>query len=97
MLGARVPVNALRDALARTGPAAVAIWAHSPATADGDQISAADGARPRPAIVAACGPGWIDQARTSRDGALSAGRKFAGSAAGGRFGPGVRPAIKSEK
>lgn len=58
MLGARVPANALRDALARTGPAAVLIWAHSPATADGDQIAAAAGTRPRPAVVAACGPGW---------------------------------------
>jgi MerR family transcriptional regulator, light-induced transcriptional regulator len=58
MLGARVPANALRDALARTGPAAVLIWAHSPATADGDQIAAAARTRPRPAIVAACGPGW---------------------------------------
>jgi len=58
VLGARVPANALRDALARTGPAAVLVWAHSPATADGDQIAAAAGTRPRPAIVAACGPGW---------------------------------------
>jgi MerR family transcriptional regulator, light-induced transcriptional regulator len=58
MLGARVPANALRDALARTGPAAVLIWAHSAATADGEQIAAAAGTRPRPTIVAACGPGW---------------------------------------
>ncbi len=58
MLGARVPANALRDALARTGPAAVLIWAHSPATADGGQVATAAGARPRPAIVAVCGPGW---------------------------------------
>jgi DNA-binding transcriptional MerR regulator len=58
MLGARVPANALRDALARTDPAAVLIWAHSPAIADGDEIAVAAGTRPRPAIVAACGPGW---------------------------------------
>jgi MerR family transcriptional regulator, light-induced transcriptional regulator len=58
MLGARVPANALRDALARTGPAAVLIWAHASATADYDQITAATRASPRPAIVAACGPGW---------------------------------------
>ena len=58
MLGARVPVNALLDALARTGPAAVLIWAHLPETADGDQIAAAAATRPRPAVVAACGPGW---------------------------------------
>jgi len=58
MLGARVPADALREALTLTGPAAVLIWAHSPATADVDQISVAAGSRPRPAIVAACGPGW---------------------------------------
>lgn len=58
MLGAQVPTNALRDALARTGPAAVLIWAHAPATADYEQIAAAAGTRPRPALVAACGPGW---------------------------------------
>jgi MerR family transcriptional regulator, light-induced transcriptional regulator len=58
MLGARVPTNALRDALTRTGPAAVLIWAHAPASADYDQIAAAAGTQPRSAIVAACGPGW---------------------------------------
>jgi DNA-binding transcriptional MerR regulator len=58
MLGARVPANALRDALARTGPAAVLIWAHAPETADYDQIAEATSIRPRPALVAACGPGW---------------------------------------
>ncbi len=58
MLGARMPTDALREALVRTGPAAVLIWAHSPATADYDQLAAVSGTRPRPAIVAACGPGW---------------------------------------
>jgi hypothetical protein len=58
MLGARVPTNALRDALTRTGPAAALVWAHAPATADYDQIAEATGTPPRPAIVAACGPGW---------------------------------------
>jgi MerR family transcriptional regulator, light-induced transcriptional regulator len=58
MLGARMPVHALADALVRTGPAAVLIWAHSPATADYHQLAAAAGTRPRPPIVAACGPGW---------------------------------------
>ncbi len=58
MLGARVPVNALRDAIVRTGPTAVLVWAHGPATADYQQLAAAAGARPRPAVVAACGPGW---------------------------------------
>ena len=58
MLGARVPASALRDALARTGPAAVLIWAHASWTADYNQIAEATRTRPRPAIVAVCGPGW---------------------------------------
>ena len=58
MLGARMPINALQEALVRTGPAAVLIWAHTSATADYDQLAAAAGSRPRPPIVAACGPGW---------------------------------------
>jgi hypothetical protein len=58
MLGARMPTDALREALVRTGPAAVLIWAHSPATADYEQLAAACRTRPRPAVLAACGPGW---------------------------------------
>jgi DNA-binding transcriptional MerR regulator len=58
MLGARMPTDALREALVRTGPAAALIWAHSPATADYGQLAAVSGTRPRPALVAACGPGW---------------------------------------
>jgi MerR family transcriptional regulator, light-induced transcriptional regulator len=58
MLGARMPADALREALVRTGPAAVLIWAHSPATADYAELAGVCAVRPRPAIVAACGPGW---------------------------------------
>jgi DNA-binding transcriptional MerR regulator len=58
MLGAQVPASALRDALARTDPAAVLIWAQTSAAADYEQITGATRTRPRPAIVAACGPGW---------------------------------------
>ena len=58
MLGARMPADALREALVRTGPAAVLIWAHSPATADYAELAGVCSVRPRPAIVAACGPGW---------------------------------------
>jgi hypothetical protein len=58
MLGARMPADALREALVRTGPAAVLIWAHSPATADYAGLAGICSVRPRPAIVAACGPGW---------------------------------------
>ncbi len=58
MLGVRMPIHALQEALVRTGPAAVLIWAHSPVTADYRQLAAAAGTRPRPPVVAACGPGW---------------------------------------
>jgi len=61
MLGARVPVNVLRDAIAKTGPTAVVLWAHAPGTADHVQIAAAETARPRPALIAACGPGWAPE------------------------------------
>jgi DNA-binding transcriptional MerR regulator len=58
LLGARMPTDALRQALVLTGPAAALIWAHSPVTADYDQLATAGRTRPRPALVAACGPGW---------------------------------------
>jgi len=58
MLGARVPANVLRDAVIRTGPAAVVLWAHAASTADPDQLAAVLTARPRPPLIAACGPGW---------------------------------------
>ncbi len=58
MLGARVPAAALVAAITRTGPRAVVLWAHAPATADAGQLAAVLAARPRPALVAACGPGW---------------------------------------
>jgi DNA-binding transcriptional MerR regulator len=58
MLGARVPVAALEAAMARTGPCAVVLWAHTPTTADIVPLRAAVTARPRPALVVAAGPGW---------------------------------------
>ena len=58
MLGARVPANALRDAIARTGPTGVVLWAHAATTADSGQLDAALTAHPRPALIAVCGPGW---------------------------------------
>ncbi len=58
MLGARIPVNVLRDAIIRTGPAAVLLWAHTASTADAGPLIVAVAARPRPSLVAACGPGW---------------------------------------
>jgi len=58
MLGARVPAAALADAITRTGPAVVVLWSHTPDTADAGQLASATAARPRPALIAACGPGW---------------------------------------
>jgi MerR family transcriptional regulator, light-induced transcriptional regulator len=63
MLGARVPAAALAAATARTGPRAVVLWAHTPATASSAQLLAISTARPRPALVAAAGPGWLERDR----------------------------------
>ena len=58
MLGARVPVPALVEAVARTGPAAVVLWSQTGATADPDQLTALLAAPRRPLLVLAAGPGW---------------------------------------
>ncbi|WP_433314978.1 MerR family transcriptional regulator [Micromonospora sp. CA-269861] len=58
MLGARVPVAALVEAVNRTGPAAVVLWSHTRVTADPAQLSALLAAPRRPLLVLAAGPGW---------------------------------------
>ncbi|NJP34212.1 MerR family transcriptional regulator [Micromonospora thermarum] len=58
MLGARVPVEALLEAVNRTGPAAVVIWSHIRDTADPEQLTALLAAPRRPLLVLAAGPGW---------------------------------------
>ncbi len=58
MLGARVPVEALVDAVTRTGPAAVVLWSHTRATADPQQLAALLAAPRRPLLALAAGPGW---------------------------------------
>jgi hypothetical protein len=58
VLGARVPPNALRATVRRTGPMAVLLWAHARATADPAQLEDLLSGRGRPAVVAAAGPGW---------------------------------------
>lgn len=57
-LGARVPPPALRDAVARTGPLAVLVWAQTADCADPTQLTALLNAPGRPLLVAAAGPGW---------------------------------------
>lgn len=58
MLGARVPAWVLHDAVVRTGPSAVLVWSHGARTGGLDQLRTLLSVRPRPALVAACGPGW---------------------------------------
>ncbi|OCC14076.1 MerR family transcriptional regulator [Streptomyces sp. PTY087I2] len=64
MFGAAVPAGALEDAVRRTGPAAVVLWAQSRATASPALVARLDaiewgvrGARRRP-VVCVAGPGW---------------------------------------
>lgn len=59
MFGASLPRAALLEAVRRTGPGAVVVWAHTPATADADTVAAVrslPGARTTTVIPA--GPGW---------------------------------------
>ncbi|MFG2504781.1 MerR family transcriptional regulator [Streptomyces rubiginosohelvolus] len=64
MFGAAVPAGALEDAIRRTGPAAVVLWAQSRKTASPALVARLDalewgvrGARRRP-VVCVAGPGW---------------------------------------
>ncbi|SDY24838.1 B12 binding domain-containing protein [Micromonospora pattaloongensis] len=58
LLGARVPPAALAEAVARTGPAVVALWSHAPSTARTDQLGGLLTGAHRPLLVLAAGPGW---------------------------------------
>jgi MerR family transcriptional regulator, light-induced transcriptional regulator len=58
LLGARVPPEALSDAVARTGPAAVVVWAQTGHTGDPEQLRRVSTGPHRPLLVAAAGPGW---------------------------------------
>src|SRR4051794_39494482 len=58
MLGARVPLPALDDAVTRTGPAAVVLWSQIPETGDPTQLARVAAHPHRPLLVAAGGPGW---------------------------------------
>ena len=67
MLGARLPLRALADAVVRTGPAAVFLWSHGALATNGipapPQVPTPDelgAVRPRPALVLG-GPGWEDE------------------------------------
>ncbi|NYT93517.1 MerR family transcriptional regulator [Salinispora sp. H7-4] len=58
LLGARVPVRALLEAVNRTGPAAVVLWSQTRSTADPTQLTALLTGPHRPLLVFAAGPGW---------------------------------------
>ena len=60
MLGARVPGEALVDAVRRSGPLAVLIWSQSPGTADAETLASLPRMRPAPFVLVA-GPGWEGQ------------------------------------
>jgi DNA-binding transcriptional MerR regulator len=61
LLGGRVPPSALMAAVRRTGPRAVVLWSHSPATADPGQLEELLEHRPVPTLLVAGGPGWVDR------------------------------------
>ncbi|MEV4276756.1 MerR family transcriptional regulator [Actinoplanes xinjiangensis] len=58
LLGARVPVRALLDAVDRTGPAAVVLWSQLPGTGDVVPLELLLSLPHPPLVVAAAGPGW---------------------------------------
>lgn len=57
ILGARVPTEALADAVRRTGPAVVFVWSQLAATGDVGQLDVLPRQRPAPLLVTG-GPGW---------------------------------------
>jgi hypothetical protein len=58
LLGARVPPQALEDAITRTGPAAVLLWSSMPHTGDPAQLARVAANPHPPLLLAAAGPGW---------------------------------------
>lgn len=57
MLGARVPQETLTQAVRRTGPAAVFVWAQIPGSARISALTDLTTLRPAPTVIAG-GPGW---------------------------------------
>jgi hypothetical protein len=57
VLGAQLPVRALVDAVTRSGPSAVFLWAQRPGSADVTGLAALPAQRPAPMVFAG-GPGW---------------------------------------
>ncbi len=57
MMGARTPVDALGQAMRRTGPGAVLVWSQTQETGDPAALAALPDLRPEPLILLG-GPGW---------------------------------------
>ena len=57
MMGARTPVDALGQAMRRTGPGAVLVWSQTRDTGDPAALAALPDLRPEPLILLG-GPGW---------------------------------------
>lgn len=60
VLGARVPADALADAVRRSGPAAVFVWSQLRPTGDPAKLLSLPRMRPAPVVVVG-GPGWAAQ------------------------------------
>lgn len=58
LLGARMPSQALIDAVERTGPVVVVLWSQLPSTGEVAQLERLLALTPPPLVVAAAGPGW---------------------------------------
>ncbi|MET0415848.1 MAG: MerR family transcriptional regulator [Actinoplanes sp.] len=58
LFGARVPPQALADAIARTGPTVVVLWSQTPRSGDPTQLTRVAAAPHPPLLIAAAGPGW---------------------------------------
>ena len=61
MRGRRVPFDALADAMKRTGPAVVFLWAQIPGSADAADVAQLPDMRPSPTILIG-GQGWVGEA-----------------------------------
>lgn len=63
MLGDRLPLSALEEAVRRTGPAAVLVWAQLPGSAAAADLARLPNYRPTPTILIG-GPGWFGDVPT---------------------------------
>ncbi|MBB5873289.1 DNA-binding transcriptional MerR regulator [Allocatelliglobosispora scoriae] len=60
VLGARVPPAALQATIRRTGPDVLFLWSQTTETGDHRQLAEVAATRPRPKLIVAAGPGWLD-------------------------------------